>query len=223
MGEWALGPGEILWHFVQALASGELLPHVGASLLRSVPGFALGAVLGVALGLLAGVSRVLDEMVSPVIFLTYPVPKIVLLPLIMVWLGIGDGSKVAIIALGCFYPAFIHAYYGARSTRTILVWSALGMGARQLAVFWKVVVPSAAPMLVAGLRVSLALSFILLFAAEMVGSRSGLGYLIRQAEGSLRFDLMYVSILTIAILGYAGDTLVRLAGKRLLAWQASVA
>lgn len=219
MGDWVMGPGEILRHFVAALTSGELWPHIGASLARSLPGFALGALIGTAIGLLAGVSRALDELVSGPIFLTYPVPKIVVLPLVMVWLGIGDASKIAIIALACFYPAFIHAYYGARSTRTMLVWSALNMGAGRARLFWRVVVPSALPSILTGLRIAMALSFILLFAAEMVGSRSGLGWLIKQAEQSLRFDLMYVSILTIALLGWLGDTALRLLRRRMVAWE----
>jgi ABC-type nitrate/sulfonate/bicarbonate transport system permease component len=218
MNEWLLGPGEIYRAFAAEIGSGQLWSHIGASLARSLPGFALGSLLGAALGLLAGLSRSLDEILSAPVFLSYPVPKIVLLPIVMVWFGIGDLSKVVIIATACFYPAFINAYYGARSTRTILVWSALNMGARRGQLFWKVVVPSACPMILTGLRVALALSFIMLFAAEMVGSRSGLGWLIKQAEQDLRFDLMYVSILTIAILGWAGDTLLRIVRERLVAW-----
>jgi NitT/TauT family transport system permease protein len=217
--DYVLGPVEILKHFVQALGSAELYEHIWASLSRSLPGFALGSFLGAALGLAAGVARWFDRMVSPAVFLTYPVPKIVMLPIFMIWFGIGDLSKVLIIALACFYPVFINAYYGVRQTRTILVWSALNMGASQGQVFRKVVVPSAAPMIFASMRVSLALSFIVMFAAEMINARSGLGHLIRIAENSLRFDLMYVSLVTIAILGYAGDRLVRLAHSRLLAWQ----
>jgi len=217
--EYVLAPAEILRDFITALSSGELFPHIGASLMRSIPGFAIGTLLGIALGLLAGVARGFDEMLSPVIFLTYPVPKIVMLPIVMVWLGIGDISKVAIIALACFYPAFINAYYGAKSTPTILVWSGLNMGAKRWQIFRKVVVPGALPLIFGGIRVSLALSFILLFAAEMINARSGLGFLIRQAEANLRFDLMYVSILAIAILGYLSDGLLRATRKRLLAWQ----
>jgi NitT/TauT family transport system permease protein len=219
MPDWVLSPLDVLRAVGAELASGALPAHVAASLTRSLPGFLLGAFLGVLLGLLAGVSRTVDALLSPSVFLSYPVPKIVLLPIIMVWFGIGDVSKIVIIALACFYPVFINAYHGARATRTILVWSALGMGARPRHVFFKVVVPSALPMIVSGLRVALALSFIVLFAAEMVGARSGLGYLIRQSENSLRFDLMYVSILTIAILGFVGDTLLRLTARRVLRGQ----
>jgi ABC-type nitrate/sulfonate/bicarbonate transport system permease component len=217
--DYILSPVDIARHFVQALGTAELYENIWASLARSLPGFAIGSLLGAVLGLAAGTARWFDRMLSPAVFLTYPVPKIVMLPIFMIWFGIGDLSKVLIIALACFYPVFINAYYGVRQTRTILVWSALNMGATQGEIFRRVVLPSAAPMIFAALRVSLALSFIVMFAAEMINARSGLGHLIRIAENSLRFDLMYVSLVTIAILGYAGDRLVRLAHSRLLAWQ----
>jgi ABC-type nitrate/sulfonate/bicarbonate transport system permease component len=216
---YVLAPADIVKDFAAALGTSELYEHIGASLARSLPGFALGTVAGVALGLLAGAVRWFDRLVSPAVFLSYPVPKIVMLPIFMLWFGIGDLSKILIIALACFYPVFINAYYGARQTRTILVWSALNMGAGRARIFRAVVLPSAAPMIFAGMRVSLALSFVVMFAAEMINAQSGLGYLIRVAENSLRFDLMYVSLLTIAILGYAGDRLMRAARGRWLAWQ----
>jgi ABC-type nitrate/sulfonate/bicarbonate transport system permease component len=217
--DFVLGPVEVAGHVIAALRAGELLPHVAASLLRALPGFALGAVAGVLLGLLAGVTRALDELLSPLVFLTYPVPKIVFLPIVMLWVGIGDLSKVLVIALACFYPCFVNAYYGARSTPTLVVWSGLNMGARRWQIFWKLVVPSALPLVFAGLRVALALSFILLFSTEMINARSGLGFLIRQSESSLRFDLMYVSIVAIAVLGYASDQVLLLVRRRVLAWQ----
>ena len=217
--EYVLSPAQIAAFFAQALGTRELYENIGASLGRALPGFLIGSALGAALGLAAGTARWFDRLLSPAVFLTYPVPKIVMLPIFMIWFGIGDLSKVLIIALACFYPVFINAYTGARQTRTILVWSALGMGASRWQVFRRVVVPSAAPMIFASLRVSLALSFIVMFAAEMINARSGLGHMIRVAENSLRFDLMYVSLAAIAILGYAGDRLVRLAHSRLLAWQ----
>ena len=217
--EYILSPLEILRHFFVALGTRELYDNIGASLGRALPGFVIGSALGAALGLAAGVSRGFDQVFSPAVFLTYPVPKIVMLPIFMLWFGIGDLSKVLIIALACFYPVFINAYYGARSTQKILVWSGLGMGAGRGTIFRRVVVPSALPQIFAGLRVSLALSFIVMFAAEMINARSGLGQLIRIAENNLRFDLMYVSLVTIAILGYAGDRLLSALRNRALAWQ----
>jgi len=217
--DYVLSPLEIAKHFFAALGTREIYQDAAASLLRALPGFAVGTVLGVLLGLAAGIARSFDEMVSPLVFLTYPVPKIVMLPVFMLWFGIGDLSKVLIIALACFYPAFINAYYGARATRRILVWSARNMGASEAEIFRRVVLPGALPQIFAGLRVALALSFIVMFAAEMINARSGLGHLIREAEASLRFDLMYVSLVTIAILGYAGDRLIRFLRGYFLPWE----
>jgi ABC-type nitrate/sulfonate/bicarbonate transport system permease component len=217
--DFILPPLEIARQFIAALGTRELYADAAASLLRALPGFAVGVALGIVLGLAAGIARSFDEMLSPLVFLTYPVPKIVMLPVFMLWFGIGDLSKVMIIALACFYPAFINAYYGARATPRILVWSARNMGASEAEVFRRVVLPGALPQIFAGLRVALALSFIVMFAAEMINARSGLGHLIREAENSLRFDLMYVSLLTIAILGYAGDRLLRWARARFLRWE----
>jgi ABC-type nitrate/sulfonate/bicarbonate transport system permease component len=217
--DYVLPPVEIARDFAQALGTKELYGHIAASLGRALPGFFLGSFLGIVLGLIAGVRRGFDETVSPLVFLSYPVPKIVLLPLFMLWFGIGDLSKILIIALACFYPLYINAYYGARATPRILVWSARNMGASGAQIFRRVVLPAALPYLFAGLRVALALSFIVMFAAEMINARTGLGHLIRDAESGLRFDLMYVALLSIAILGYAGDRLLRFARSRALAGQ----
>jgi ABC-type nitrate/sulfonate/bicarbonate transport system permease component len=219
--DYVLSPVEIARNFAAALGTRELYRDAAASLLRALPGFVIGTIAGVALGLAAGIARSFDEMLSPLVFLTYPVPKIVMLPVFMLWFGIGDLSKVLIIALACFYPAFINAYYGARATRRILVWSARNMGASEAEIFRRVVLPGALPQIFAGLRVALALSFIVMFAAEMINARSGLGHLIREAEMSLRFDLMYVSLVAIAILGYAGDRLIRFLRRYFLPWEES--
>jgi len=217
--EFLLGPWEVLKDFVEALGTRELYVNCGASLARALPGFALGSLAGIALGLAAGRSRAFDQIFSPAVFLSYPVPKIVMLPLFMLWFGIGETSKILVIALACFYPLFINAYYGVRAAPKILVWSGLNMGAGRWRIFSRVVLPAALPQIFAGLRVALALSFIVMFAAEMINARSGLGQMIRIAENSLRFDLMYVSLISIALLGYAGDRLLRFARHRVLAWQ----
>jgi len=197
--------------------SGELLTDTLESLLRAYAGFLIGAGLGIALGLLAGVSRAVEGFFDPLVSLTYPVPKIALLPILMSWLGLGDASKIAVIALGVFYPAFINAYYGAKAVNRLHVWSALNMGATRLQVFAKVILPSAAPQVLTGLRIGLALAFIVMFAAEMVGAKTGLGNLVMEAEASLRFDLMYAAIIAIGVLGFASDRLLLALRRRLLA------
>ncbi|MGQ0655852.1 MAG: ABC transporter permease, partial [Betaproteobacteria bacterium] len=145
--DYVLSPLQILRHFGEALLTRELYEHAAASLLRALPGFVIGALSGIVLGLAAGIAKSFDEMLSPLVFLTYPVPKIVMLPLFMLWFGIGDISKILIIALACFYPTFINAYYGARATPRILVWSARNMGAGGAQIFRRVVLPAALPLI----------------------------------------------------------------------------
>ena len=207
-----------LWELA---AGGELGIHVRASLIRSLGGMALGAIFGVGLGLLSGVSRRAAEFFDPLISLTYPVPKVALLPVLIVWFGISETSKIALIAISCFYPCFIAAMYGVRSVDPLWVWAAQNMGARPRQTFFRVIVPGAAPQIVSGLRVALALAFILMVTSEMIGSsnRTGLGFLILAADAGGRFDLMFASVTVIACLGFAADRALLWARRRLLAGQ----
>lgn len=202
-----VSPAAVAGQLVALAVSGELVRHAAASLYRSVAGLALGAGGGVALGLVAGVARPVAAFFDPLVALTYPVPKVALLPVLIVWFGISDLSKIMVIAISCFYPCFIAALYGARATHPTWVWAAQSMGARPARTFLRVVLPAAAPQIFSGLRVALALSFILMLASEMIGSsnRTGLGFLILAADASGRFDLMFAAIAAIAALGFGAD------------------
>ncbi|MGH7783752.1 MAG: ABC transporter permease, partial [Candidatus Binatia bacterium] len=173
----------------------------------------------VATGLLAGVFRQVEEFYDPIISITYPVPKIAMLPILFAWLGIGDQSKIAIITVAVFYPMFIAAYYGAKGATKIHIWSARNMGATRYTVFWKIIVPSALPQIFLGLRVALALSLVVMIAAELVVSNTGLGFLIVQAEAGLRFDVMYVAIVVTALVGFFSDRALLVIRRRILRGQ----
>lgn len=214
-----VAPSVILATTWEMLASGELWQHTQASLWRALGGYAIGGAAGVAMGLLAGIARAVERFYDPIVSLTYPVPKIVVLPILIAWLGAGDASKIAIITAAVFYPTFINALYGAKGVNRLYVWSARNMGAGPLRVFAKVILPAALPQVLAGLRIGLALAFIVMVACEMQNSRNGLGHLIITAEDSLRFDLMYASIIAIAVIGFAGDRLLLALRRRALAGQ----
>jgi ABC-type nitrate/sulfonate/bicarbonate transport system permease component len=204
-----VSPRVIAQQLLELAASGELWEHSATSLYRSLAGLALAAVFGTGLGLLSGVSRRTAGFFDPLISLTYPVPNIAILPVLIVWFGISDTSKILVIAISCFYPCFIAAYYGVRSVNPVWVWAARNMGAGPIQVFYKVVLPGAAPRIFAGLRVGLAIAFILMFSSEMIGSsnRTGLGFLILSADAAGRYDLMFASIAAIAVLGFGTDRL----------------
>jgi len=217
--DYLVAPSKIVVVFWGMIASGELWPHLSGSLVRAYGGFALGLFFGMTMGLLAGVSRAVGNFYDPLISLAYPVPKIAILPILMVWFGLGDVSKIAVIMTSVFFPVFINAYAGARAVNRIYIWSARSMGASSAAVFRRIVIPAAMPHILTGARNGLALSFIVLFASELVGAKAGLGYLIGVAEDSGRFDLMYVAIISIGLAGFISDRILIRVRRWLLAGQ----
>jgi ABC-type nitrate/sulfonate/bicarbonate transport system permease component len=213
-------PTTILASTWEMVLSGELWQHTGSSLLRALGGYAIGGASGIAMGLLAGIARPVERFYDPLISLTYPVPKIVVLPILIAWLGAGDASKIAVVTAAVFYPTFINSLYGAKGVNRLYVWSARNMGARPLALFLKVILPATLPSVLTGLRIGLALAFIVTVAAEMQNARNGLGYLVITAEDSTRFDLMYAAIIAAGVIGFAGDRLIVALRRRVLAGQA---
>lgn len=214
---YVVSPMQIAKTIWELAVSGELLKDALASLQRSLSGFAIGAVIGVGLGLACSVIRPLQSFFDPLVSMVYPVPKVALLPVVITWLGFGDASKIAIISLAVFFPTFINSMYGSRGVNPRWIWSALNMGASRFQLFWKVIVPSSLPHVFNGLRSGLALSYVVLFAAEMVGAKNGLGNMIMKADESMRFDLMYAAILTIGLLGFVSDRTLLALRRRLLA------
>jgi ABC-type nitrate/sulfonate/bicarbonate transport system permease component len=147
------------------------------------------------------------------------IPKIAFLPVFLLLLGLGHASKIGIIAFSCFFPTFVAARHAALSVGKVLIWAAQNMGARGPTMFFRVVVPAAAPQLFAGIRIGLAHAFVILFAAELIGSQGGLGTLISEGEDAGRFDLMFAGIVTFAILGFVSDRLLMAIRRRMLRGQ----
>lgn len=213
--DYILGPWEIAGATVEHVTDGTILPALASSLGRLGWGFVIGAGTGVLLGLLAGTVRAVEDLIDPIVSLTYPLPKIALFPAIAVWLGFSDRARILVIALACFYPAFVNALSGTRAVDQRFVWVADNLGAGPLRTFASVVVPGALPRLLVGLRISLALAFVLLFATEAIASREGLGFLIMNSYISLRYDLMYAAIAVLGVAGFTADRLLVAIGRRL--------
>ena len=212
-------PSVIGRELIAMLASGELFVHIGASLFRALSGFAIGAFCGWLAGLLAGALRPVERFYEPIISLTYPVPKIAALPIVFAWFGLGNLSKIVIITVSVFYPLYIATVAGAKATPRAYIWAARNMGAPKLTIIMRVLSAAALPQVFNGLRIGLALSFVVMFVAEMVSSSEGLGYLIVFADQNERFDLVYVAILSIGVIGFAADRLLLLIRNRLLVGQ----
>jgi ABC-type nitrate/sulfonate/bicarbonate transport system permease component len=198
---------------------GDLWTNGAASLSRGGAGLALAIVVGAALGILMAWWRTLDAFVAPLVEALYPMPKSALIPVTVLWLGFGDGSKILLIFLGCMLPVTLAAYNGARSSEQALVWSARSLGASRLRVLGDVVVPSALPELLNGIRTALALAFVLLVSSELIVARAGLGYLIGFLGDGGVYDAMFAVVLVVAFLGFFADRLYMAGTRRLLAWR----
>jgi NitT/TauT family transport system permease protein len=199
---------------------GEFWTNGAASLYRGTAGLALAIVIGATLGIAMAWWRTVNAFVGPLVEALYPLPKSALIPVTVLWLGFGDGSKILLILLGCMIPVTVGAYNGARGCDQALVWSARSLGASRLAVLRDVVLPSALPELANGIRTALALTFVLLVSSELIVARAGLGYLIGfLGEGGV-YDAMFAVVLVVAFLGFFADRLYQRLAARLLAWRA---
>ena len=201
------------------LRSGELVTNGASSLWRAGAGLALAIVVGAALGIAMAWWRPVNAALGPLVEMFYPMPKSALIPVTVLWLGFGDGSKILLIFLGCMLPVTIGAFNGARGSDQALVWSARSMGASRLRMLWDVVVPSALPEMLNGIRTALALAFILLVSAELIVAREGLGYLIGYLGANGTYDAMFAVVLTVAFLGFAADRAYQALMQRLLLWR----
>jgi ABC-type nitrate/sulfonate/bicarbonate transport system permease component len=219
--EHALPPlSRVLAAWFRLAEGGDLLIHGASSLYRTASGLLLAVIVGSIVGVLMGWSRLFDVIVGPLVRMLYPMPKSALIPIMALWLGFGDGSKIVLIFLGCMLPVAISAYNGARGTDEMLLWSARSLGASRLATLLDVVVPSALPELMSGIRIALATSFILLVSSEFIAARKGLGHMIGVlGEGGV-YDAMFATVLTVALLGFIADRSYLLLMRKVLRWQA---
>jgi NitT/TauT family transport system permease protein len=216
----ALPPlSEVVAAWIDLVRSGELVTNGAASLWRAGAGLALAVVIGAALGIVMAWWKPVNVLLGPLVEMFYPMPKSALIPVTVLWLGFGNGSKILLILLGCMLPVTIGAFNGARSSEQVLVWSARSMGASRLRMLWDVVVPSALPELLNGIRTALALSFILLVSSELIVAQQGLGYLIGFLGANGSYDAMFAVVLTVAFLGFAADRLYLVLMRRMLRWQ----
>ena len=210
---------DVIRAWIDLITDGELITNGLASLYRAAAGLTLAMVLGAALGIFMAWLKPVNALFAPIVEIFYPLPKSALIPVTVIWLGFGDGSKILLIFLGCILPVTLGAYNGARGSEQALVWSARSMGANRLRVMWDVVLPSALPELLNGIRTALALSFILLVSSELIVAQKGFGYLIGFLGANGNYDAMYAVVVTVAFLGFAADRGYLLITKRALAWR----
>ena len=198
-----------------------LFTHISVSLLRLLAGFMIGTLLGVTFGTIVGLSRVGARLFEPTILSLIPIPPIAWIPLLIILLGIGDESKVALISVGSFSILFIHTSYGIRATDKNLVEVANVLGKSNMSKLRRILLPSALPGMLSSLRVAMAMSWTLLIASEVIASSKGLGWLIWSARNFSRPDEMIAGMVVVGILGKTTDWLLVLAERYLTRWRAT--
>ena len=200
-------------------ANGELVRHTAATLSRVFIGLALGGAAGALAGLAMGWSRRARSLGDPLVAATYPIPKIAVLPLIMVLFGIGNLTKVIVIAVSAFFPMLISAMAGVAEISPIHFEVARNCGANPRKVFTRVVLPGSLPLLLTGVRLALNTALLLAIAVELVLTKNGLGSMIWLAWQTLRVETLYASLLVISALGIACNGLLQYLSARLVPWQ----
>ncbi|MBP2189825.1 NitT/TauT family transport system permease protein [Nocardia goodfellowii] len=205
--------------FVDLVRSGEMWNHVSTSLGRSVTGFGIALVIAVPLGIAIAWYKPVSELLNPILELFRNTAALALLPVFVLILGIGETSKVALVVYASSFPILLNTITGVRTVDPLLVKSAVSLGLRPIRLFQKVILPAAIPSIFTGLRMAAASSILVLLAAEMVGARAGLGYLITAAQQNFQIPNMYAGILAISLLGLTFNGVLVTLERRFSRWR----
>jgi len=212
-------PSDVLDTFRQLYESGLLFQHLGPSLLRLAVGAAIGASVGVSVGVLIGLFSYIRSGLVPLIAAIFPIPKIALLPLFVIWFGIGEGSKYALIAFGTFTPTVVATYGAVDNVDRSLIRMGQSFGLSWWSIVRKIVLPGAMPGILSGLRISLAIAIILLVAAEMLGAEYGIGAYILEAGSLYDLERLFAGVAILSILGVLVSALIGFVERRMLDWR----
>lgn len=207
--------------FLDLAQSGELWQHVSASLFRALVGFFFAIAIAIPLGIAIAWYRPVADFLNPILELFRNTAALALLPVFVLILGIGEESKVALVIYACAFPILLNTISGVRTVDPLLVKSASSLGLSPIRLFQKVVLPAAVPTIFTGIRMAAASSILVLIAAEMVGAKAGLGYLITASQYNFQIPNMYAGIIAISILGLTINAVLVLVERRLSRWRAT--
>jgi ABC-type nitrate/sulfonate/bicarbonate transport system permease component len=208
--------GAAFWELLQ---SGELVANGARSLSRAGAGLMAAIIIGVPLGLLMATFKTVRYTANPIVQIFYPMPKSALIPVMMIWFGLGDLSKIVLIFLGSLLPIVVSSYNGARGVNPFLLWSAASLGASRHSAIREVVLPAATPEILTGIRTALAFSFILMVSSEFVIAKDGVGFLINSLGDGGAYPAMFAVIFAVSAVGFAADQVYGVFMRRQLRWR----
>ena len=212
-------PSDVLSTFSELYQSGLLFKHLLPSLSRLVVGAVIGTSVGISVGILIGLFSYVRSGLVPLVAALFPIPKIALLPLFVIWFGIGEGSKYALIAFGTFTPIVVATYGAVDNVDRTLIRMGQSFGLSWWSIVRKIVIPGAMPGILSGLRISLAIAIILLVAAEMLGAEYGIGAYILEAGSLYDLERLFVGVVILSLIGVLVSALIGALEKRLLRWR----
>ncbi len=212
-------PSDILLEFIYLVQHGHLLGHLQISTWRALSGFVLGGGLGLLAGIVVGFSYLSEKLLNPSIQMLRMLPHLAIAPLFILWFGFGETSKLLLIAKGSFFPLYVNTFLGLRSMNRKLFEVAHVLQFNKWHLLTKVIIPSALPNIFLGLRLSLGIAWLGLVVAEMMGSTSGIGFLINDARAMAMISTVFVGIIIFAALGKISDSLILWIERKCLRWQ----
>jgi len=212
-------PSQAFEAFLDLVRTGTLWTHLGASLYRLALGWTFGSLLGIAVGLMIGLFSLARAGLVPLVSALFPIPKIALLPLFIIWFGIGEGSKVATILFGTFFPTVIATYGGVDNVDRNLIRMGQSFGLSWLSIVRKIIVPGALPAILSGFRISVSIAVVLLVAAEMIGAQHGIGAYILMAGSLFATDQLIAGVAMLSVLGLTIAWLIGRAESYFLKWR----
>jgi sulfonate transport system permease protein len=211
-------PTAVAQAFWRVINSGELWRDVEISAWRAFTGFALGGGIGFVFGMLNGLSDLAEKLTDSILQMMRNIPHLALIPLVILWFGIGEEAKLFLVALGVFFPIYVNTLHGVRSVDRQLLEMTRAYGMSERAIFWRVVFPGALPSIFVGLRYGLGIMWLTLIVAETISASSGIGFMAMNAREFMMTDVVVVSILIYAALGKLADSIARLLERTCLSW-----
>ncbi len=211
-------PTKVWSTFLESFLEGEFIKDVLISLIRAITGFTIGSTIGICLGTLTGRITIFRLTIGQIAHFLRNIPSIAFVPLVIVWFGIGELSKILLVMWGVIFPVWINTHQGMISVHKYHLWAIKSLGANKLQTLKEVILPSSIPFIISGMRIGIAIAFITLVAAEMAGAFSGIGYRILTSHLLFRVDKMILGIVTLGVMGLIADRFYVITIKKLFPW-----
>ncbi|MBW4642496.1 MAG: ABC transporter permease subunit [Nostoc sp. CreGUA01] len=211
-------PSSVVFTAFKLASTGELFQHMGISAARAISGFVVGGGIGFILGLLTGFSRIGEQLLDSSLQMLRTIPNLALIPLVILWFGIGDQARLFLVSIGVFFPIYLNTYHGIRSVDPELIEMGRVYGLKTSQLLWQIVFPGALSSILIGVRFSLGIMWLSLIVAEQIAADSGIGYMAMNAREFMQTDVVVLSIVIYALLGKLANSIAKTLENKFLSW-----